>query len=143
MATISKTLIIDREVLERLGDARLSEARALQDRHFAGCIYLAGYAIECWLKVAICKTLECDRLPGAFKVHDLEALLLYSGLKRRLEAEINVHRCWRQIVGMWVLEGDEAFRYRDPLTITQGDATDFLEWVSGTHGVLTWLKGRI
>jgi len=50
-------------------------------------MFLGGCALECLLKAAICATLKLDGLPAAFKTHDLEALLLYSGFRGELEGE--------------------------------------------------------
>lgn|GEM_PF-5788650 len=77
---LSTKPIVLREVLAELVSARLSEAKVLVGAgHPAAAIYLAGYAVECCLKVAICKTLGWDALRGTFRTHDLESLMLHSG----------------------------------------------------------------
>ena len=51
-------------------------------------IAIAGiYASEIYLKVRACKKLDLDELPRAFELHDLDGLLVVSGLSRRLEQQ--------------------------------------------------------
>ncbi len=154
MATLSKKPLIGRRVLERVGDARLEEARVLfRGRHYSGAIYLAGFAVECYLKVAICAALDWDELHGTFKSHDLEGLLLHSGLVRKIEtAEAAlVKENFGKITELWILEGkngsgdrEKNIRYRDPNGLSEDDAQAFLEWVDDPDaGVLRWVKRQI
>jgi hypothetical protein len=82
---LSKKEVISRDILRVIADARLQEAEALfQARHYASALYPAGYAVECYLKLAICITLDWEMLTATFNTHDLVGLLLYSGLDRKL-----------------------------------------------------------
>ena len=93
--------IIDKGLLQRIGQSRLKEARVLENAgHNLGAIYLAGYAVECWLKVAICHALDWECLYSTFKSHDLTHLLLHSGLIRRIEGAAAINTSFKKISGM-------------------------------------------
>lgn len=141
MARLTTKWISDRPVLERLANCRLGEARKLPEaKSYSGAIYLGGYAVECWLKISICKSLDVDKLPGTFMTHDLEGLLLHAGLLRRLQNVPEVHGSLAKIRAAWTMEGAGALRYRDPRTIKKSDARKFLIWVAGRKvGVVPWL----
>lgn len=144
MAKLSKATIIGRNLLERLGDARLVEARALRDQKcYGGAIYLAGYSVECWLKVAICSLLDTDELPETFLTHDLDLLLFHSGLNHKIRSEKAVHDSFREVFGIWQMDKRSAIRYKDPQSFSKADADQFLEWVSGNQGVVTWVRLQI
>jgi hypothetical protein len=134
--------IIDREVLQRIATTRLEEARALeQSRHYLGAIYLGGYAVECWLKVAICNTLDWPGLYATFKSHDLAYLLLHSGLGRRIEVATTVGESFRKIRGMWPKDRGVELRYHDPSSYGRNQASQFLRWVIDDEvGVVPWLR---
>ncbi len=142
---ISNKPLVERVVLERVGNERLAEAKALYEAEkWAGTVYLAGYAVECWLKVAICARLGWTHLYPTFKVHDLEVLLLHCGLENDLQKESNVTDSFKRIVGLWKHEGPDNIRYKDPQRLTAQDAEDFLDWVNDPQsGVVPWVKARI
>ena len=137
--------IIDRDLLRRLAETRLREARALaHEGHHQGAIYLAGYAVECWLKAVICHTLDWEGLHETFRTHDLKSLLLHSGLFRRIVSEPRVHSSFNKIVGMWPRDGGVELRYRDPQSYSEEQANVFLHWVDGkTEGVVPWLSEQV
>ena len=140
---LSKRLVIDRHLLERLVAARLREAEVLfAERLFSSAVYLSGYAVEFQLKATICKTLGLDRLPETFKTHDLELLLLHSGLHAKLNSDAEVGRSFKSICGLWKREMD--LRYGDPEKVHERDASLFLKWVDGAEaGVVPWLQGTV
>ncbi len=142
---LSRQRIIERDVLREVGDARLREAQALlQAKCSAGAVYLGGYAAECYLKLAICVTLDWDALRGMFKTHDLEGLLLYSGLFARLRANPTVQESFAKIVEMWVVEGENSTRYRKPSEFDEANAILFLHYVNDPEkGVVPWLRRMI
>ncbi|MFH0980964.1 MAG: hypothetical protein V2A79_05445 [Planctomycetota bacterium] len=125
----------------------------LRAGHYAGAIYLAGYAVECYLKAAICAALDWDELHGTFKSHDLEVWLLHSGLERRMGAPeaAQVRESFGKITGVWILEGTDGskdskknIRYRDPFDVTEEDARKFMYWVYDPHaGVVPWVRRQI
>jgi hypothetical protein len=64
---------------------RLEDANLLMSAgRFPTSIAMGLYALEILLKVRICRTLDLDQLPKPFEVHDLEGLLMVSGLRRHL-----------------------------------------------------------
>jgi HEPN domain-containing protein len=136
--------IIDKDQLRQIGDTRLAEARALLEAgHFSGAIYLAGYAVECWLKVAICHALDWEGLYETFKSHDLKHLLLHSGLIRRVEQAAEVSASFKKITGMWPKDRGEWLRYNPPESYTAKQAEAFLNWVDGEkEGVIPWLSAQ-
>lgn len=145
MPQLSKDPIVERSVLQRLGRTRLKEAEVLREaKCYAGAIYLAGYAVECYLKVAICVALDWQELTETFASHDLELLLRHSGLDRKIRRNRRVHHSFGKIQGIWTLTRKNATRYRDPRDFKEVDADRFLEWVSHKqHGVVPWLEKRI
>ena len=142
---LSTRSIISREVLREVGDARLAEAEVLlRAGRYAGSIYLAGYAVECYLKVAVCVTLRWDALLETFKVHDLEGLLLHSGFDGDLRATDAVHDNFVKITAIWKFEGHDSIRYRRPREFDKPSATAFLHYVCDpTTGVVPWLRRAI
>ena len=91
---------------QELATLRLEEATLLLAQNYPdGAFYLAGYAVECALKAAICRTLTIDDFFDAysakahsakvkddivqkFKTHDFGTLLVLSGLYFKLETAI-------------------------------------------------------
>ena len=147
-----KTSVISAKALKRVAETRLKEARALlKQGHFAGAIYLAGYAVECYLKAAICHTLAWEDLRGTFKTHDLEGLLLYSGFQNELNKDSDVRHSFAKILDIWVMETrqdgkvpKESVRYSEPSAFSESEARRFLQYVAGRRiGVVPWLKGML
>lgn len=106
---------------------------------YTGSIWVGGHAIECQLKLNICQTLDLQELPETFKVHDLEALLLHSGVQSKLHSNAGVETNFKSICGVWNSKVD--VRYKSPATYGKEDAQLFLEWTEGTEsGVIPWLR---
>ncbi len=139
---LSTKSIISREALREIGDARVAEAETLLHAgHYAGSVYLGGYAVECYLKAAVCVTLRWDALLETFKVHDLEGLLLYSGFDGELRANDAVYDNFVKITAIWKFEGNDSVRYRRPGEFGKPGATAFLHYVADTAtGVVPWLR---
>jgi hypothetical protein len=83
--------------IQDTADLRLEEAEGLVSIGFPdGAFYLAGYAAELYLKSKICETLKLPNfydqyapksdLSKTFLVHNLERLMLLSGLLSAFEA---------------------------------------------------------
>jgi hypothetical protein len=81
----------------RMGDA---EVLFEQSRHL-GAIYLAGYAIECHLKYAVCKGQNCTYLPASLEVHDWETLVSGAGLRRHIEVQRGMDAIYSALVEQW------------------------------------------
>ncbi|MFQ5492080.1 MAG: hypothetical protein ACE5GE_15290 [Phycisphaerae bacterium] len=145
VAQLSRKTIIERRVLDRLVQTRLRESRVLlKGRCYGGAVYMAGYAVECCLKVAICTALDWSHLRATFMSHDLELLLMHTGLEQRLTRETEVRNSFAKIQGIWTMTGEKAIRYRSPGDFKAADARSFLRWVSHRDiGVVPWLRKRI
>jgi hypothetical protein len=129
--------------LEDAWKDRLLDAETLHAAGRNASTIAAGlYALEIRLKALICQRLDLPSLPKAFEFHDLSALLILSGLSRRLEKKLarSVKRNWDSIV---VLSSSSLndLRYLPDQRWGQQDASDFLNQLNGTSdGVLTWLS---
>ncbi|NOT00048.1 MAG: hypothetical protein HOP29_05425 [Phycisphaerales bacterium] len=146
MASLSKNTVGSVNVLKRLGAIRLREARILLNKQqFAGAIYLAGYSVECWLKVAICKALDLDELPETFASHELDVLLFHSGLQRRIQKRRSQQamKAFQMVAGVWRMDRKNAIRYADPRVYNFQDAGEFLRVVNGRQGIVPWLRKQI
>ncbi len=143
--SLSNEQIISKDVLCELAELRLREAEALLKAGFpAGTVYLAGYAVECYLKAAVCTSLHWDYLLGSFRVHDLDSLLRYSGFDRELRSNAEVFENFAKISGIWTMTGNDSVRYRRPNVFGIGSAGRFLEYISDPKiGVATWLQRRV
>jgi len=142
---LSRTPIIRRDDLREIAESRLAEADVLAQRGYsAACVYLAGYAVECYLKYAICRRLDWDALLGAFKVHDLEGLLLYSGLDKELRSDANVSANFRRVCSLWSMDAADSVRYRRPSEFTVDGARKFLSYLRDPeNGVVVWLQSKL
>jgi len=91
--------------------ARLRQQDALgllRQRRYNGSIYLAGYAIECHLKFAICHRKEHLYLPAKFEVHDWDRLVNAAGLLPEIKTQRNMAGLYFALVDRW----GPALRYR-------------------------------
>ena len=97
-------------------------------------MYFAGLAVECCLKAAICKALDWEYLLGAFKTHDLEGLLAYSGLDRELRAEPAIVESFSRLAQRWSGKDSPtepkdpgSVRYMPPASLDERKTDDFLQ----------------
>jgi hypothetical protein len=129
---------------DRLEDARILAAAG----HPASAIAAGLYALEIFLKVLICQRLDLPALPKAFEIHDLEALLILSGLSQRLAGASHIRFNWDQILIpaqkleelRYLPEGSQQLPIgaRNPQ-----DAVTFLARLDDPNdGVLTWLSSQ-
>jgi hypothetical protein len=122
---------------ERLADAE----SLLQEGRFASTIVLGLYALEITLKAKICQCLDLTHLPRPFEIHELDELLILTGLSKRLDepAAIRVKANWSSIVtGPAVHVND--LRYMPGAHITQTQGELFLQQLRDhPDGVLPWL----
>jgi HEPN domain-containing protein len=126
----------------KAGKHRLEDARTLLAAgRWRGAMYLAGYAVECYLKAKLMRTLGCRKLEeledrlrergvlagqATIYTHHLESLMRLAGGIDRLRR--NPAR-WRTftLANQWI----PAWRYSANLS-TREDATDFLEAIEDT-----------
>lgn len=133
-------VVTPRPDFERLMTLRMSEAKLLLDQnHWDGAYYLAGYAVEIAFKVRIISQLmKSDSFPdkklaeGYYK-HDLTALRKLAGLDEEMDKDALVSPQW-DIVKDW----SEQCRYE--VDRKDKDATDLYDAIE--KGVLPWIKAR-
>jgi len=139
----SKNTVIDREDLRELAGVRLRESEELLVQgYFAGAMFLGGCALECYLKLAVCGTLNLSGLPAIFKLHDLEALLLYSGFDLLLRGENSkaIKQSFDTILDGWKVDGRESLLYSNPTRRNEKEAKRFLAALRDPKiGVIPWL----
>ena len=92
-----------------MAEARFRDARALREaRRYDATVYLCGYAIELALKARICETLGWAEFPSAapefrkyqsLRTHELDILLEFSGIKRRVNSEYP--DAWKFVTKYW------------------------------------------
>ncbi len=138
----SKNLVIGRNDLLGIADARLREAEQLSGNgQYAGAMFIGGCALECYLKAAICMTLKLEGLPTVFKTHNLEALVLYSGFQHDLHEAVSVKKSFDEIVKVWGVDGRKSLLYRSPSELDDEKAKEFLDSLWDTaDGVIPWLR---
>ena len=133
----------------RSGDLQVAAADRLLDAEalfaagrFASAVAMGVYALEIQLKVLICKRLNLSALPKAFEIHELESLLVLSGLQAvRDSAHTDVTFNWERIVSR-SLQINE-LRYSASTNWSQTDAVDFFQQLRDPpHGVLPWLQSQ-
>jgi len=123
---------------------RLKDADALYDAfRYSSAIAMAIYAVEIRLKVKICHHLELKELPKAFKTHDLDGLLVFAGLHRRLnsrsEQSRRVKESWK-ILLRYSKELD-TMRYLPDDHFSQQQADSVLASLrDSSKGVLPWIS---
>ncbi len=139
---LTNKTIIERETLREVAEARLKEAETLfKAKHYAGAIYLAGYAVECYLKVAICVTMHWSEMRETFKTHDLELLMLHSGFDYKLQENAKLVESFAKIKETWAFDREKSVRYKTPSDFNEKNATLFLQYVSNPEtGVVPWLR---
>jgi hypothetical protein len=88
---------------------RLADAKSLLDRsRYNGAIYLAGYAVECHLKYAVCEKKNILYLPAHLEVHDWDILVKSAGLIADIKAQPQVSHIYDALAERW----GPALRYR-------------------------------
>ncbi len=121
-------------------EERLKEAKSLLRRGaFGSAIAYGIYAVEIYLKVRICETLDLEALPRAFQIHDLDGLLVLSGLRRRMDAlgTSPIKANWDELTTLDVSD----FRYKPANSWTSEQAKKILDQIDHPkEGVLRWLK---
>jgi hypothetical protein len=129
---------------QELADRRLAEAKALLDQgHWDGAYYLAGYAVELGLKACIIKTmLATDAFPAKdfstnCYTHVVEKLValakLQGALKTATDADPDLLANWAE-----ARDWSEEKRYHR-IDKTQAE-TLYAAIADLVHGVLPWIK---
>lgn len=124
---------------------RLDDAEALfQAGRYASCIVHALYALE--IKVILCRRLDVAALPTIFQTHDLEALLLHTGLSfkiQKVKRPSGVASNWDELLATSKRKEVQAARYSPHPALDHSLAEKTLHQLRGTpSGVLQWLDKR-
>ena len=132
----------ERHDLEAATDARLKDAIALIEcGRPAAAILMGLYTVEIRLKVVICRRLDLDRLPKPFEIHDIEELIIGSGLSKKIKQVKRpraIPRNWERIVEISLNTG--MIRYRGDSSTDREVASEFMALLDNpTSGVLRWL----
>jgi HEPN domain-containing protein len=135
-----------RKDFHKLANMRLKEAKALLDQgHFAGAYYLAGYSVECALKACIAKRTERHDFPdkkitNESYTHNLNELLKAARLDTIFDTDALAND---RLAENWttIKDWSENARYR--AIISESDARELYSAITRrTGGVLPWLKKR-
>jgi HEPN domain-containing protein len=129
--------------LRQLASARLREAKALLDAgQWSGAYYLAGYAVECGLKVCISKSFNRYTFPDpkigkGMYTHSLDELVRHAGLASQLKVDMAADPTFEV---QWAVAKDwnESSRYT---LWPETDARELYKAIKmPVHGVLRWVK---
>ncbi|XYB96848.1 hypothetical protein ACSTKF_19590 [Vibrio parahaemolyticus] len=135
---------MNKEDLKKLVEIRLTEANTLlKAKNYHGAYYLAGYVLECAVKVCITNQVNAFDFPNkqlATKSHshNLSDLITVAGLKQKLQEQEQEND---EFSLNWAVAKDwsEASRYE--CNIEKTKAIDFLDAVNDEEsGILKWLK---
>lgn len=115
----------NRATLRLIAKTRIKSSKILLGAgDWDGAAYMMGYALECALKAAACKTLRIEdypvshkdkKVPELFMTHSFERLLLLSGLSDifNVQGDVPAFNNWSTFTinypGEWT-----TIRYRDP-----------------------------
>ena len=133
--------------IRTLADLRVEQAEyLLTGKHADAAFYLGGYAVELYLKAKICENLNIPHfysqyapksdLSKIFLVHNLERLIVLSGLLPKFEAEKITNPVfltdWQRLE-RW----SEKSRYEDPNLYSLANSTLFIQSVKN---ITQWIK---
>ena len=137
-------LIVTKAEFQELAERRLAEAKVLLDQgHWDGSYYLAGYAVELALKACIIKTmLATDAFPDKefsknCYTHAVEKLVAVAKLDAARKTATDADP---DLLANWVLARDwtEEKRYHR-IDKTEAEAL-YAAITDAIHGVLPWIK---
>jgi hypothetical protein len=129
--------------LETAWHERETEAAAISAAgHPMMSIALRLYSLEIRLKAMICKKLGLNYLPRHCKTHDLNELILFTGLSPELEDPANaaIRKSWNFLT-RFSKDRLNNLRYLPASTLTVSNLGELLVALDGpTQGVWTWLS---
>jgi hypothetical protein len=71
------------------------------ERRYNGAIYLAGYAIECHLKWAVCDRKEETHLPKNYETHNWDHLVAGAGLRTAIDRQPRMTALYGALAEQW------------------------------------------
>ncbi len=146
--------------ITQLAFARLREAEILfRADCFDGAFYLAGYSVELMLKSRIClrlgvpnlfdaQHLEMNRIASigtlrkTLKTHDLNFLLLLSGLKVKFDRAKARRQDFAIINSLLFTNWDENCRYKPIGTVSKETIEALVGFLQEENGLLQWISNN-
>jgi hypothetical protein len=147
------------EQIKNLAYERLEEAVILcNNGKFNGAFYLAGYSIELMLKAKVCEHLDVDNLfdeqcdiygisevRKAMKTHDVGVLLVFSGLRAKLEIAKSTNLLLTKMYSLLFASSgrclwNEQVRYQPSGTYNSDDVQMFIGLLQHDEGLLKWIE---
>lgn len=137
------------KTIQTLADARITEAESLYgSQHYDLAFYVAGYAVELYLKARICIVLNIpdffdfgnrkkfdneDNITKPYKVHNFTQLLILSGLLPEQEKMLNDH----DFKNDWIIlkNWNERMRYA-----TGKNMQDTRDLIDSFKNYILWIK---
>jgi hypothetical protein len=141
----SRVGLMDDTSLANLDEAwqeREKEAKALAASFPAASLALRFYALEIRIKTIICKRLGIDLLPRHCKTHELDELIIFTGLLGTLADPANdgIRQNW-DILAKFARERLNQTRYLPGSTLKAADLDEQLNALDNPgDGVWTWLS---
>lgn len=141
-----RALLVD---LEKAVGERLDDANALFEAgRYASTIAMAFYALEIQLKVVICRRMDLKMLPRAFEIHDPEALMMLTGLSKKIgqvKRPRAVANHWNELTTVAKESVFESIRYiPTPALWDEEKARKVLLQVQDpSTGVIPWLSRQM
>jgi len=141
----SRMGLMDDTTLDNLDKAwqeREKEAKALAASFPATSLTLRIYALEIRIKTIICRRLGIDLLPGHCKTHELDELIIFTGLLGTLADPANdgIRQNW-DILVRFVRERLNQIRYLPGSALKAADLNEQLNALDNPDdGVWTWLS---
>jgi len=131
--------------LEQASNDRLEDARILHNAgRYPSAIAFGLYSLEIAIKVVVCRRLDLINLPRVFETHDLEDLMLHSGLSekiKRVKRPRALFKNWNDLVQLTKPEPVDKYRYNnDPAWDKQRSERVLHQLSDPPHGLLLWLK---
>jgi hypothetical protein len=125
---------------------RLDDAEALyREKRYASAIAMGLYALEIRLKAIICKKLDITSLPRHFQIHNLDALMVLSGLSgkiRKVKRPRGVLKNWDELRAL--SESLDDLRYiPDPKWDHKLAQKVLGQLRDAPDGVLPWLSKQV
>ena len=149
------------EEIKNLANLRLSEAETLcKEGKYDGAFYLAGYSVELMLKAKICEHFKIDNLfdkegcqiqsisnlRNVVETHDINLLLIFSGLIEKFQREKARNTKLRNSYSFFMAntgnktDWNEQVRYLPKGSKTKEVVEEFINLLHDEEGLLKWIE---
>ena len=138
----------------RLREAEILSANGMHD----GAFYLAGYSVELILKAKICQRIGVPNIfdeqsknelnsgisiiRNSLKTHNLNVLLIYSGLKDAFETEKADNQVLFKTNSLLFGNWDEKCRYKPCGYMKSQDVENLIALLHDENGLLKWIEAN-